>query len=163
MSSERPTCNALTLKVHFCSFAAIIPITELILNDGLYLSRCLTKTIWPPYLWKPKRRAALHTLFFSLRLQLIRAPAVKRLLGELILAKIGPRVPRVRANARTHTGGDGPENRVVRANQMIRNEVNRKTTASTSDGNVEGREQKGRPASRETKWNHHCRVQPSSA
>lgn len=39
------------------------------------------------------RGARLHTLFFTLRLQLVRALSVKRVLGpELILAQIGPRV-----------------------------------------------------------------------
>ncbi len=34
ISPERPTCNAITLKVNFCTFAPIIPITEVIQNDG---------------------------------------------------------------------------------------------------------------------------------
>lgn len=53
------------------------------------------------------------------------------------------------ANERARARGDGPENRVVRANKMIRNEANGKTSVNPLDGNVEeseGREE--RPANR---------------
>lgn len=63
-----PTCNAPALKANFCALVALIPITDM--TDNTFRDASQKQ-------FGHRTSGNLHTLYFSSRLQLIRAPAVK--------------------------------------------------------------------------------------